>query len=169
MSVPALATSGLNKRFGSLVVANDIGIALPQGVRYALIGPNGAGKTTLINLMTGMLRPDAGAILTQTTETVSLGVLDFQRSADLLVILILGGAGRLYGGLIGAIIYMIARDWFSGVNPQYWYFPIGVLLIAVVLFLPNGILGGIAQLINTERGQRWLGWLTSSTLRGRAS
>jgi branched-chain amino acid transport system ATP-binding protein len=63
MSVPALATSGLNKRFGSLVVANDIGIALPQGVRYALIGPNGAGKTTLINLMTGMLRPDGGQIL----------------------------------------------------------------------------------------------------------
>jgi branched-chain amino acid transport system ATP-binding protein len=60
---PALSTSGLNKRFGSLVVANEIGIALPQGVRYALIGPNGAGKTTLINLMTGMLRPDAGKIL----------------------------------------------------------------------------------------------------------
>ena len=60
---PALSTSGLNKRFGSLVVANEIGIALPQGVRYALIGPNGAGKTTLINLMTGMLRPDAGQIL----------------------------------------------------------------------------------------------------------
>jgi branched-chain amino acid transport system ATP-binding protein len=63
MSTPALSTSGLNKRFGSLVVANEIGIALPQGVRYALIGPNGAGKTTLINLMTGMLRPDGGHIL----------------------------------------------------------------------------------------------------------
>jgi branched-chain amino acid transport system ATP-binding protein len=63
MTTPALSTSGLNKRFGSLVVANEIGIALPQGVRYALIGPNGAGKTTLINLMTGMLRPDSGHIL----------------------------------------------------------------------------------------------------------
>ncbi len=63
MSVPVLATSSLNKRFGSLVVASEIGIALPQGVRYALIGPNGAGKTTLINLMTGMLRPDGGQIL----------------------------------------------------------------------------------------------------------
>jgi branched-chain amino acid transport system ATP-binding protein len=60
---PALATSGLCKNFGSLVVASDIAFALPQGVRYALIGPNGAGKTTLINLMTGMLRPDAGRIL----------------------------------------------------------------------------------------------------------
>ena len=63
VSTPALSTSGLNKRFGSLVVANEIGIALPPGVRYALIGPNGAGKTTLINLMTGMLRPDGGHIL----------------------------------------------------------------------------------------------------------
>ena len=50
------------RSFGSLVVAEDIAIDLPAGVRYALIGPNGAGKTTLINLMTGMLRPDAGAI-----------------------------------------------------------------------------------------------------------
>ena len=67
--------------------------------------------------------------------------------------------GRLYGGLIGAIIYMIARDWFSGVNPQYWYFPIGVLLVVVVLFLPGGILGGLTQLVGTRFGQPWLGWL----------
>jgi branched-chain amino acid transport system ATP-binding protein len=59
----ALVTRGLDKRFGSLVVAKDIAFELPQGARYALIGPNGAGKTTLINLMTGMLRPDAGEIL----------------------------------------------------------------------------------------------------------
>ena len=62
MSVPALSTRGLNKRFGSLVVASDIAFELPQGVRYALIGPNGAGKTTLINLMTGMLKADGGEI-----------------------------------------------------------------------------------------------------------
>jgi branched-chain amino acid transport system ATP-binding protein len=60
---PALATLGLAKRFGSLVVASDINLTIPHGVRYALIGPNGAGKTTLINLITGMLRPDAGRIL----------------------------------------------------------------------------------------------------------
>jgi branched-chain amino acid transport system ATP-binding protein len=58
----ALATRGLNKSFGSLIVAADIELVLPQGVRYALIGPNGAGKTTLINMMTGMLRPDGGRI-----------------------------------------------------------------------------------------------------------
>jgi len=59
----ALSTRGLDKSFGSLTVARDIALELPQGARYALIGPNGAGKTTLINLMTGMLRPDAGEIL----------------------------------------------------------------------------------------------------------
>src|SRR5206468_12386238 len=53
----------LAKSFGSLPVAQDIDLELPRGVRYALIGPNGAGKTTLINLMTGLLAPDAGRIL----------------------------------------------------------------------------------------------------------
>jgi branched-chain amino acid transport system ATP-binding protein len=57
-----LSTRNLNKKFGSLVVAQDIALELPQGVRYALIGPNGAGKTTLMNLMTGMLAPDSGQI-----------------------------------------------------------------------------------------------------------
>ena len=61
-SACVLATRGLSKSFGSLVVAQDIALALPRGVRHALIGPNGAGKTTLINLITGMLRPDAGQI-----------------------------------------------------------------------------------------------------------
>jgi branched-chain amino acid transport system ATP-binding protein len=59
----ALATRTLDKKFGSLVVANNIELALPRGSRYALIGPNGAGKTTLINLVTGMLQPDRGQIL----------------------------------------------------------------------------------------------------------
>jgi branched-chain amino acid transport system ATP-binding protein len=62
MATLALETRGLAKSFGSLVVAQELNLSLPQGVRYALIGPNGAGKTTLINLITGMLRPDAGEI-----------------------------------------------------------------------------------------------------------
>ncbi len=67
-----LSTRGLAKRFGSLVVAQDLSLALPRGVRYALIGPNGAGKTTLINLMTGMMRPDAGSIFLGEDEITSL-------------------------------------------------------------------------------------------------
>jgi branched-chain amino acid transport system ATP-binding protein len=58
-----LSTRNLAKSFGSLVVAQDIALAVPRGERYALIGPNGAGKTTLINLITGMLQPDSGEIL----------------------------------------------------------------------------------------------------------
>ena len=68
----ALSTRGLDKSFGSLVVASGISFDLPQGARHALIGPNGAGKTTLINLMTGMLRPDAGAILLGNEEITAL-------------------------------------------------------------------------------------------------
>ena len=63
MSAPALSIRGLSKSFGSLAVARDIALDLPQGARYALIGPNGAGKTTLINMITGMLAPDDGRIL----------------------------------------------------------------------------------------------------------
>jgi branched-chain amino acid transport system ATP-binding protein len=67
-----LSTQGLDKSFGSLVVASDICISIPQGARYALIGPNGAGKTTLINLVTGMLRPDRGRIRLGETDITSL-------------------------------------------------------------------------------------------------
>jgi branched-chain amino acid transport system permease protein len=93
----------------------------------------------------------AGALLTQTTQTCSLETLNFQRSADVLVMLILGGVGRLYGAIAGAIIYMIARDVLSDVNPQYWYFWIGLLLIAVVRYMPNGLLGGLAILMSKWR------------------
>jgi branched-chain amino acid transport system permease protein len=137
-----------------------------NAVRMRAIGAESRPHIRKIYTISAAIAGIAGALLTQTTETVSLGVLDFQRSADILVILILGGAGRLYGGLVGAAIFMIARDWFSGVNPQYWYFPIGVLLIGVVLFLPNGILGGFAQIASTERGRRWLGWLLAPLWRG---
>jgi len=68
----ALSASGLAKAFGSLVVAKDIDLELPRGVRYALIGPNGAGKTTLINLLTGMLRPDGGRIFLGADEVTAL-------------------------------------------------------------------------------------------------
>jgi len=69
----ALGTRGLSKAFGSLAVARDIAINLPVGARYALIGPNGAGKTTLINLMTGMLAPDAGQIFLGNEDITALG------------------------------------------------------------------------------------------------
>ena len=72
MSTPVLSTRRLDKRFGSLLVAQRIELSLPRGVRYALIGPNGAGKTTLINLITGMVRPDGGQIWLGDEDITSL-------------------------------------------------------------------------------------------------
>jgi branched-chain amino acid transport system ATP-binding protein len=72
VTIAALSTRGLDKSFGSLVVASDIELALPPGARHALIGPNGAGKTTLINLITGMLKPDRGQIFLGEQEVTAL-------------------------------------------------------------------------------------------------
>src|SRR4030088_3345178 len=60
---PVLETRSLDKRFGGIIAANAILIAIEKGARHALIGPNGAGKTTFVNLLTGMLRPSGGEIL----------------------------------------------------------------------------------------------------------
>lgn len=95
----------------------------------------------------------AGALSAQTTQFVALDALSFQRSAEVLVMLILGGAGRLYGGLVGAAIFIVARDQLADMNPQYWYFWLGLLLVIVIIFLPNGILGGLAQLIARVKGR----------------
>ncbi|MDR1968953.1 MAG: branched-chain amino acid ABC transporter permease [Burkholderiaceae bacterium] len=83
----------------------------------------------------------AGALLTQTTQFVSIDVFSFSRSAELLLILVLGGTGRLYGGLLGAIVFMAVHHWLSDLNPQYWQFWLGWVLIAVVLFARDGLMG----------------------------
>jgi branched-chain amino acid transport system permease protein len=117
-----------------------------NATRMPAIGAPSRAHVRRIYTMAAVIAGVAGALLAQTTETVALEVLSFQRSAELLVMLVLGGAGRLYGGLVGALIFMVARDRFSGINPQYWYFWIGVLLVTVVMLLPNGILGGLARI-----------------------
>lgn len=93
----------------------------------------------------------AGALLAQTNQFVSIDVLSFQRSAELLLILILGGAGHLYGGLIGAVIYVSANYLLSDLNPQYWLFWLGLILVLVVLFARGGILGLLQKLVNNKR------------------
>jgi branched-chain amino acid transport system permease protein len=139
-----------------LLIQSPFGLSLrgirENAVRMPAIGAPSRAHIRKIYTISAAMAGIAGALLAQTTETVSLEALGFQRSADVLVILTLGGAGHLYGGLIGAIIYMIARDQLSGLNPQYWYFWIGLLLIAVVTFLPNGILGGLSQFASRWRG-----------------
>ncbi len=70
----------------------------------------------------------AGALLAQTTQIVSLDLFDFHRSADVMLMLIIGGAGYLYGGLIGAAVFIVLRDVISAATPEYWEFWIGALL-----------------------------------------
>jgi branched-chain amino acid transport system permease protein len=75
----------------------------------------------------------AGALLAQTTQFVSLDVLAFHRSADVLLVLVIGGVGYLYGGLIGAVVFKILQDVLSAWTPQYWMFWIGLILVLLVL------------------------------------
>jgi branched-chain amino acid transport system permease protein len=88
----------------------------------------------------------AGALLTETTQFVALQVLSFQLSGTVLVMLILGGVGRLYGAFIGAPLYMVAQDQLARDDPAYWLFWIGLLLVVVVMFARGGVLGVVDRL-----------------------
>jgi len=147
----ALAVLFICFLFCRRLVNSSFGLAL-RGVRENVrrmpaIGSSYKAHLRLVYAISAGMAAIAGALLTQTTNTVSLDTLSFQRSADVVVMLILGGTGRLYGAILGAIIFMIARDQLSDMNPQYWYFWIGILLMLVVLFMPKGILGGLTRLI----------------------
>jgi branched-chain amino acid transport system permease protein len=85
----------------------------------------------------------SGALLTQTTAFTSLDVFSFDRSADLLLVLIIGGIGYLYGGLIGAIVFKLMQDWLANITPQYWQFWLGLVLVVIVL-------------IGHQRMRRWM-------------
>lgn len=146
----ALAVLFIGVLVARRIVNSAFGLALTgireNSARMPAIGSLYRTHLQKIYTISACMAGVAGALLTQTTGTVSLDTLSFQRSADVVVMLILGGAGRLYGGVIGAIIFLVARDRLSDMNPQYWYFWIGLLLMAIVLVMPGGILGGLARL-----------------------
>jgi branched-chain amino acid transport system permease protein len=83
----------------------------------------------------------AGALFTQTNAYVTLTVFDFDASAKVMVMLILGGTGRLYGAFLGAAVYMIFEDKLSKMSPTFWQFGIGLLLVLAVMFARRGLLG----------------------------
>jgi branched-chain amino acid transport system permease protein len=87
----------------------------------------------------------SGALIAQTTQFVGLGVLSLERSGTILIMLIIGGVGRLYGAFIGVPLYMIAQDRFSTIDPVYWYFWIGLFMVLLVVFAPGGVLGVFAR------------------------
>lgn len=112
------------------------------GKRMPALGVSVRGLQVRVFTLGGGIAGIAGALLTQTTQFVGLEVLGFQRSAELLIMLVLGGTGRLYGALIGTALFMIAQDVLSGMSHVYWQFWLGMLLVLVVLFARGGVLGG---------------------------
>ena len=94
----------------------------------------------------------AGALFTQTTALASLDVFAFERSADLMLVLVIGGTGYLYGGLIGAVVFKMLQEFFSTITPQYWQFWIGLVLVVIVL-------------VGRDRMHRWALWIPNLVIR----
>jgi branched-chain amino acid transport system permease protein len=90
-------------------------------------------RLTAIYTIAAAMAGAAGALLAQTTGFASLDVLAFHRSAEVLLVLVIGGAGYLYGGLIGAALFALMHDWISALTPQYWQFWIGLILVLIAL------------------------------------
>ena len=109
--------------------------------RMHAVGAPVCWRLVLVYTLSATLAGIAGALLTQVNQFVGLNVLGLEPSGDLLVMLILGGVGRLYGAFVGPIVYLTAQDYLAKQYPEYWYFGIGLLLIVVVLFARGGILG----------------------------
>ncbi|NVD71910.1 branched-chain amino acid ABC transporter permease [Duganella sp. BJB1802] len=132
------------------VVKSPFGLSLVgirEGVRrMPALGVNVNRRLVAVFTLAATVAGLAGALLAQTTQFVGLDSLGFPRSAELLIMLVLGGTGRLYGALVGAAVFMLAQDYIAGLNPAYWQFYIGLLLMVIVLFARGGILGGLEKL-----------------------
>jgi len=116
------------------------------GIRENIVRMHAIGVPVYRRLLTAytisaMLAGLAGALLAETNQFVGLNVLGFEPSGELMVMLILGGVGRLYGAFVGPLVYLIAQDFLAKQFPEYWYFGIGLMLVVVVLFARGGILG----------------------------
>ncbi|MBZ8132120.1 branched-chain amino acid ABC transporter permease [Afifella sp. IM 167] len=114
--------------------------------RAAFLGIDTNRRLVAIYTVSAGLAGLAGVLLAQTTQFVSLDVLDFHRSAEVLLVLVIGGTGYLYGGIFGAVIFKLMQDWLSGMTPQYWQFWIGLLLVAIVLVGRERMTGGLGRL-----------------------
>ncbi len=133
--------------FVRLVVNSPFGLAL-RGIREGerrmpALGVSVPRMLIAVYTLAAAIAGIAGALLAQTTQFVGLDVLGFNRSAEILIMLVLGGAGYLYGGLIGAAIFMILQDRLANLSAAYWQFWLGALLVLIVLFARGGVLGEI--------------------------
>ncbi len=133
------------------IVHSPFGLSLrairDNQLRAASSGVPPAWRLASIYAISGAFAGAAGALLAQTTQFVSLDVLTFHRSADLMLVLIIGGTGYLYGGIIGAVVFKFLQDWIAAFTPQYWQFWIGLILVLFVLGGRELIHGGIARVV----------------------
>jgi branched-chain amino acid transport system permease protein len=112
-----------------------------NAVRMHAIGAPVFLRQLIVYTIAAGLAGLAGALLVQTTQAVALTVITFERSGAILIMLVLGGVGRLYGAFVGVPIYMLAQDWLSKLDPVYWYFWVGLILVLVVMFARGGVMG----------------------------
>ena len=140
------------------IVNSPFGLSL-RGIRENVkrmpaIGSPVARRLIAIYTVSAAMAGVAGGLLAQTTQFVGLDVFGFPRSADLMIMVVLGGAGRLYGGLVGTTVFMIAHHYLSDLNPIYWQFWLGLLLVVVVLYSRGGILGALAGLRDRAKARK---------------
>ena len=102
-------------------------------LRAAAVGISVNGRLIWVYTLAAGYAGLAGALLTQTQQFASLEMFAFDRSADVLLMLIIGGTGYLYGGVIGALIFKLMQDWLASMTPQYWHFWIGLVLVIIVI------------------------------------
>ena len=119
------------------IVHSPFGISLQalrdNRLRASAIGLSVNLRLTAVYTIAAAMAGAAGAILAQTTGFASLDVLDFHRSADVLLVLVIGGTGYLYGGIFGALVFRLMHDLLSAWTPQYWTFWLGLFLVVLVL------------------------------------
>jgi branched-chain amino acid transport system permease protein len=102
-------------------------------LRAMAIGISVNTRLVVVYTLAAALAGAAGALLAQTTGFASLDVFEFHRSADIMLVLVIGGVGWLYGGVAGAIVFKLMQDAISSITPQYWTFWIGLFLVVLVL------------------------------------
>lgn len=114
--------------------------------RLPALGISPAKYQRRIYTLSAALAGVAGALLAQSSQFVALDSLGFQRSAEALMMIVLGGLGSLYGALVGAVVFVGVHDYVSALSPWYWQLWLGIFLVAVVLMGRGGILGGFQRL-----------------------
>ncbi len=137
----ALAVLAIGLYVARRVVDSPFGLAV-RGIhenraRMTALGTPVIPRLLAMYTLAGALAGAAGALSAQTNAIVGLDSLSFALSAEALVMLILGGAGRLHGALIGAVVFTLLHHTAASINPYHWLFIIGIALMAVVLMPPQ--------------------------------